>query len=338
MSTINDVARIAGVSPTTVSHVLNNTRYVSDELRNRVLDAVKEVGYRPNILARSLRSGETKTIGLIVPDNSNLFFAEIARHIEDVGFENHYSVILCNSDNNLAKQTTYIDLLVSKQVDGIILISASETGDNLAGLLEAGIPVVIADREIPEMFADIILVDNEEGGYIATKYLIGLGHRRIACVAGPSKIAPSAQRVLGYNRALEEVGLALDPSLIVSGDFGLHSGEIALSKLLALKQPPSAIFVCNDMMAMGAIRAAFDRGMRIPDDLSIIGFDDTLLAPATFPALTTIAQPKLEIARLTIEMLIQRIQEGKGGERKRFVLPPQLVIRDSCSVWHGDKN
>jgi LacI family transcriptional regulator len=336
MSTIHDVARKAGVSSTTVSHVLNNTRFVSEELRNRVLESVNEVGYRPNILARSLRSGETKTIGLIVPDNSNPFFAEIARHIEDVGFERGYSLILCNSDNSQKKQSTYVDVLLSKRVDGIILISAGEKEDDLSGLFETGIPVVIADREIPEMFADIVLVDNEAGGYIATKYLIDLGHRRIACVTGPSKVSPSAHRVSGYKRALDEAGLMLDPALIVPGDFSLQSGEVALNELLALKQPPSAVFVCNDLMAIGAIRAAFDHGLRIPDDLSIIGFDDILLAPATFPALTTIAQPKLEIARTTTELLIQRMQEREAGERKRVLLTPQLVIRESCGVWHGD--
>lgn len=298
---------------------------------------MQEVGYRPNTLARGLRKGETKTIGLIVPDSSNLFFAELARFIEDAGYEHGYSVILCNSDNKPTKESNYIEVLISKQVDGIILISAGGAGDDLTGLIEIGIPVIIADREMPESFADVVLVDNERGGYLATKYLIDLGHRRIACVTGPSELTPSAHRVHGYRHALEDAGLTLEPSYVVAGDFGLRSGEVAVDKLLALDCPPSGVFVCNDMMAMGAIRSAHDRGLRVPEDLSIIGFDDILLAPATFPALTTIAQPKLELARVTTDLLIRRIQESETGDRSWIVLTPELVVRDLCGRWGGER-
>lgn len=330
MATITDVARVAGVSITTVSHVINGTRFVRDELKERVLDAMRELNYRPNSLARGLRKGQTKTIGLIVPDNSNLFFAEIARSIEDVGFSNGYSVILCNSDNNLEKQRTYIEALLAKKVDGVIFISAGDSGDGLQELIDAGIPIVVADREVSQTLADVVLVDNEHGGYIATKHLIDLGHRRIACIAGPSDLTPSAQRVDGYRRALAEADLPLESEYVAGGDFGIQSGEAAMAELLALEKMPTAVFVCNDMMAIGAIRAVRDRGLGVPEDISIIGFDDIPLAPATFPALSTVAQPKLEIARVATELLIQRMQsQDAGAERQRIVLEPELVVRNS---------
>ncbi len=334
MATITDVARVAGVSITTVSHVINGTRFVRDELKDRVLNAMRELNYRPNTLARGLRKGQTKTIGLIVPDNSNLFFAEIARFIEDVGYNNGYSVILCNSDNNLEKQRTYIEALVAKHVDGIVFISAGDSGEDLKVLIDAGIPIVVADREVSQTLADVVLVDNEHGGYIATKYLIDLGHQHIACIEGPSDLTPSAQRVLGYRRALSEIGLPIEADYSVSGDFRIPSGEAAMAKLLALPRPPSAVFVCNDMMAIGAIRAARDRGLSIPEAISIVGFDDIPLAPATFPALTTVAQPKMEIARVATELLIQRMQDQTPNvERQCIVLEPELVLRDSCRKW-----
>jgi LacI family transcriptional regulator len=333
MATINDVARLAGVSITTVSHVINNTRFVSDELKRRVTVAMHELDYRPNTLAQSLRKGKTKTIGLIIPDSSNLFFAEIARFIEDVGYENGYSVILCNTDNNLDKQRRYTEVLVSKQVDGIILISAGESAEDLEEPLGAGIPVVIADREIVQTMADIVLVDNEKGGYLATKYLLELGHRKISCIAGPSLLTPSAQRVQGYKRALEEASITPLPAYIATGDFGMESGEAAIHKLLDIQPRTTAVFVCNDMMAVGAMRGARECGLRVPDDLSVIGFDNILLARATTPALTTVAQPKSTLARVTTELLIERIHAKQdSGERKQIVLTPELVIRESCSA------
>src|SRR5512142_849454 len=186
MATIKDVARQADVSLATVSHVINHTRFVSDELRTRVLSAMVALNYRPNAAARSLRSGETRTIGLIVPDNSNPFFAEIARIIEDIGFDNGYSVILCNSDGNIQKEKSYIQLLISKRVDGVIFIASQGTSAAISDLADQRIPIVIADREIPHPDVDVVMVDNEQGGYQATQYLLSLGHRRIGCICGPS--------------------------------------------------------------------------------------------------------------------------------------------------------
>jgi LacI family transcriptional regulator len=333
MPTIKDVARVAGVSITTVSHVLNDTRFVSDELRVRVLAAMEELDYRPNILARSLRRGETKTIGLVVPDNSNPFFAEMARMVEDLGFAAGYSVILCNSDENLAKEAAYIEVLIAKQVDGVVFIASGSTQEHLFELNQQDIPYVVVDREVDGSLADVILVDNELGGYLATRHLIELGHRRIACIAGRSQLTPSADRVGGYRRALREYLIPEEEELIVPGDFRAEGGEMALERMLAVNPPPSAAFACNDMMAIGVLRAARNAGLRVPGDLSVVGFDDIPFAAVVSPALTTVAQPVSGLAQHSVRLLLARMQNSREDQpTQRIVLQPHLVVRDSAGA------
>ena len=197
MATIKDVAERAGVSITTVSHVINRTRYVSEELTQKVYDAMRAMNYRPNILARSLRSGRSRTIGLIIPDISNPFFAEISRKIEDKGFEFGYNLILCNTDESPEKEERYVDVLIAKQVDGLIFISAGDSGGFQKNPYRDDIPVVIADREVEGIESDVVLIDNFNGGFKAAEYLVSLNHNRIGCISGPSPIRPSAQRVEG---------------------------------------------------------------------------------------------------------------------------------------------
>lgn len=331
MATIKDVAQRADVSITTVSHTINGTRRVSDGLRERVLKAMRELDYRPNVLARSLRVGQTQTIGLVIPDSSNLFFAEMARAIEDIGYQHGYSVILCNSDGNTEKQRRYIQTLVDKQVDGIIFISSGDSGEDLQYLLDNRIEIVVVDRDVPGVQTDIVLVDNELAGYQATRYLIDLGHRRIALILGPSNLTPSAHRADGFRRALLEAGLAPNPQYEVPGDFQIEGGEKAALRLLSLTPHPTAVFVCNDMMAIGVIRATRCLGLRLPEDLSVVGFDDIALARATYPALTTMAQPVSEMARIATGLLLDRLSGLISGEpRQRIMLPAQLIVRDSC--------
>ena len=337
MVTIKDVAQAAGVSITTVSHTINGTRRVSDRLQARVLKAMKDLDYRPNVLARSLRVGRTRTIGLIIPDNSNLFFAEIARTIEDIGYQHGYSVILCNSDGKPEKQQRYIQTLVDKKVDGIIFMSSGESADDLQQLVDNNIEVVAVDRDVPRPCTDTVLLDNESAGYQATQHLIELGHRRIACISGPSELTSSAQRVVGYRRAMREAGLELNPAYLVTGDFQIEGGETGIIQLMGIMPRPSAVFVCNDMMAIGAIRGALQLGIKVPGDLSLVGFDDIALARAMSPALTTMAQPVPDLARSATELLIQRMKGQLGSEhRQRIVLPARLVVRDSCSRWTGE--
>ncbi len=328
--TIQDVADLAGVSITTVSHVINGTRFVSEDLTQRVLQAMDQLGYKPNLLARGLRSGRTRTLGLVVPDMANLFFAEISRAIEEIAFNRGYSLIICNSADNPEKEKTYLGVLLAKQVEGIIFISAGSSEDILNELERCGVPLVYADREIPSQLADVVLLDNEFGGYLATNHLIQLGHRQIACISGPSGLTPSADRVAGYRRALVEAGLPVCPEYIVSGDFHYHSGEIGMLHLLDLEDPPDAVFISNDMMAFGSIRAVRSRNLRLPEQISIVGFDDIILAQASSPALTTIAQPIQQMAEKVIELLFMRMHSNSAGmERQRVILKPELIIRDS---------
>ena len=330
MATMKDVAELAGVSITTVSHVINETRFVSDELRARVLEAMEQLHYRPNILARSLRLGETRTIGLIVPDNANPFFAQIARAVEDAGFEAGYSVILCNCDGKLQKELAYANVLSAKQVDGIIFMATGGESEIVDLLREIGIPLVMADRRVDNADVDMVLVDNFRGGYEATKYLLSLGHRRIGCITGSSDATPSAERVEGYKRGLKEAGVPVDESLIVRGDFQYWGGEEAINRLLALEEAPTAVFACNDLMAIGVMSALRKRGLRVPGDVSVIGFDDILEACVTVPALTTVAQPINQIGRMATEMLVERIASKESRATRTIVLDVALVERESC--------
>lgn len=328
MPTIREVASRAGVSPTTVSHVINNTRFVSAETRQRVLDAMAELNYRPNVLARSLRRGETRTLGLILPDSANPFFAEIARAIEDSAFTAGYNVILGNSENELAKEQVYVDVLVNKQVDGLIFLASGDHSPSLEHLVCNGLPVVVVDRRLSGLEVDTVLTDNLQGGLTAARYLLELGHRRIACITGPSNLTPSAERVIGYRRALEEYGLPVDENLIRKGDFHPSSGYLATGELLRQQPRPTAIFICNDMMAIGALRALSEAGLHVPRDCSLVGFDDIELASYITPPLTTIRQDKSALAEAAVELLLGRIAQPDLPARTR-ILPTQLIERHS---------
>jgi LacI family transcriptional regulator len=327
---MRDVAERAGVSVTTVSHVINETRPVSDELRQRVLAAIDELGYQPNVLARSLRRGETHTIGMIVPDSANPFFAELARGIEDTSFAHGYNLILCNSDGDLDKELIYADVLTEKQVDGILFVAAGVSTDHIRALQERRIPVVIVDREIPDVSVDQVLTDNARGGWLATRHLLELGHRCIGCITGPSDVTPSAERVTGYRQALSEGGIPVNEVLIVKGDFQYGSGYRAARQILARDDPPTAIFTCNDLMAVGAISAAVEMGRQVPVNLSVVGFDDVRLASFANPPLTTIVQPKYEMGVLATTMLLERMRNHDIPPRRRL-LDTSLLIRQSTA-------
>jgi LacI family transcriptional regulator len=336
--TIKDVAARAGVSTATVSHVINNTRHTEDKTKQAVLQAMSDLGYQVNTLARSLRMGETKTIGLIVPDASNLFFADIARRIEDIGYKNGYSVILCNSDNDLAKQRNYIDTLIAKQVDGAIFISAGESKVGLERLSNSNIPVIVADRVVPLHLADVVLLDNERAGYIGVNHLLELGHKKIACITGPSNLSPSMQRVSGYERALKETGILLRKDFIVMGDFTFQGGNRGMVQLMALEVRPTAVFVLNDMMAIGAVSTARRLGFQVPEDVSIIGFDDIEIASAISPALTTLAQPSRAFAEITTNRLMKKmLHSDQEWENKQFILQANLVVRESTAKLGASK-
>jgi LacI family transcriptional regulator len=328
MATIREVAESAGVSYATVSHVINNTRVVTPETRARVMAAMTALDYRPNALARSLRQGKTNTIGLVLPDSANPFFAEISRGIEDEAFKKGYSVFLCNTELDTQRELFYVDVLSKKQVDGIIFVAAGDQPDSLDYLLRQNMSVVMIDRDLPNVEVDAVLTDHRLGGFLATRHLIELGHKQIACIAGPSSITPSAERITGYRKALEEAGLPYDERLVLRGDYHAQSGMEITHSILSMTPRPTAIFTLNDLMALGALRAAAEDGYSVPRDLAVVGYDDLELARFTNPPLTTIAQPKKEIGVQAINLLVDRISQ-RSRPPTRLVLPPELIVRRS---------
>nr|WP_315203532.1 substrate-binding domain-containing protein [uncultured Albidiferax sp.] len=326
MASIKDVARHANVSISTVSHVVNRTRFVSDKARADVEAAIRALDYVPSAVARSLKSKTTKTLGMLIPNCSNPYFAEIVRSVEDHCFASGYTLILCNTDDEPRRQSVYLQVLAEKRVDGLIIISTGETSD-LHDLLQGlTTPTVLLDREVTHVHCDLVETAHLLGGQMATEHLVALGHRRIACIGGPADLSPSAQRIQGWRDALATAGLADD--LLWHSDFSSQGGFTAMQEILQSPHRPSAVFVCNDLMGIGALSAAHEAGLRVPQDLSVIGFDDIELARFTSPPLTTIVQPKQRIGQLAVDMLLERIQGGRL-DAKQILLQPELVVRAS---------
>jgi len=331
MATIVEVAKRARVSTSTVSHVINRTRFVSDEARARVEAAIAALGYRPNSLARSLRVGQSHTLGLVLPDSANPFFAELGREIEQAAFEAGFSVFLCNTENDPEKERRYLNVLARKQVDGIVVVASDERADALRALARHGAPVLVMDRLRPGLALDSVLADHVGGARLATRHLARLGHRRIGFVGGPSHVSSSIQRLAGHREALEEAGLPFDEALAVSGDFHPESGRSAAQRLLDLSRPPTAILACNDLMAIGVLRAAAERGRVVPRDLAVVGYDDIELSAFTVPPLTTVAQPKREMGRRSVRLLAGRIRDERLPPQHQL-LPVTLTVRESCGA------
>jgi LacI family transcriptional regulator len=329
MSTIKDIALMAGVSTATVSYVINGTRFVSPELRDRVLAAVAALDYRPNAVAQSLRQKRTRTIGLIIPDNSNPFFAEVAKGVEDAGYEAGVSVMLCNSDGTFDRELRYLQLLRDKQVEGVVLIATTPRVDHLAGIVERAIPAVVFYRNVPQFDVDTLVVDNFGGGYLATRHLIELGHTRIACVAPASVDSPSSRRVGGFRQAMQDAGLPIDEILIYHGDNRFAGGRDGVEFLLSTGRPFTAIFAGNDVMAVGAIRRLQQSGFAVPGDVSVVGFDGIALGDYVSPALTTVRQPRYDAGRTALRLLLERVEEEYSGPPRAIELETELVVRES---------
>jgi LacI family transcriptional regulator len=328
---MKEVAERAGVSITTVSHVLNRTRYVDRNLAARVQDAVTSLGYQPNALARGLRRRETRMLGMVVPDNANPYFAELARSVETTCFDLGYCVILCNSDENAAKERAYVSLLLEKQVDGIIFVASSNECPALQNVRERKVPVVLLDRELKGVACDSIVVNNRHGGRQATLHLINGNHKRIACISGPANLTSARERLQGYRDALLAAGRPIDDALIRPGTFHIENGYSAMQDLLDLSDRPTAVFISNDIMAVGALRAIAARRLRVPDDIAVVGFDDITLALYTQPQLTTVMQPLREMGKLATELLVARVN-GDNRKPKKHRLKTKLIIRGSCGI------
>jgi len=333
MATIKDVAALAGISYTTVSHVVNKTRPVSEEVRLKVEAAIKSLDYVPSAVARSLKAKTTATIGLLVPNSLNPYFAELARGIEDYCERNGYCVILCNSDDNPDKQRSYLRVLLEKRIDGLIVASAGGDSGLAQGLAGVKTPMVIVDRGLEGVDADLVRIDHEYGAYLATRHLLELGHRDIATIGGPASTSVAQMRQAGFARALKEAGVEVSPSRMLESDFTSTGGYNAASVLLE-HNPPSAIFAGNDMIGIGVLRAAAERNVRVPAELSVIGFDDIQMSRYVYPALTTVGQSILQLGEMAAEVLLRRIATPDLATDQRIVTP-SIVLRESTAPLSG---
>ncbi|WP_019614593.1 substrate-binding domain-containing protein [Psychromonas ossibalaenae] len=332
MATIKDVAKHAGVSTSTVSHALNKTRYVSTDIVERVMKAVEELNYAPSALARSLKLKNTRTFGMLVTTSANPFFAEVVKGVERRCYEQGYNLLLCNTEGDLDRLNFNIDMLLQKQVDGLLLMSDEIASQNLNIFSRhKPVPTVVMDCGETNFPCDKIQDNSRHGGYLATQYLINKGHRKIACISGPRDKQATSERFAGYIQAMNEAELEVDQDWHAFGDFECEGGKQAFESILATGKMPSAIFVCNDMMAMGVINTANKHGISVPEDLSIIGYDDISLAKFITPSLTTIHQPKFNLGRKAFDTLLDQIQSSRENNLE-IHLEPTLVERDSVKT------
>lgn len=329
MATIKDVAKLAGVSTSTVSHVLNKTRFVREDTCDRVKKAVRELNYRPSSIARSLKGQKTRTLGMLVTTSRNPFFAEVVHGVERRCYERGYTLFLCNTEGDIHRMETNLDALEEKRVDGLLLL-CSEVNDDVIKLLEAerSVPIVVFDWGPESDNVDRIYDNSPYGARLATEHLISMGHSAIGCVTGPMGRRSAEERLEGFRSSLHDAGLAVHEEWIVEGDYECEGGVRAMQRLNNLADRPTALFVCNDMMALGIISEASRLGINVPNDLSLIGYDDIYIAQHSAPPLTTIHQPKGEIAAMAVDTLIDRL-DSKRTKGKVIKIEPTLVERRS---------
>lgn len=330
MTTIYDVARHAGVSAATVSRVLNGRSTVDAALAERVLAAVADLGYRRNAVARNLRKRQTSLWAVIISDVENPFFTSMVRGVEDVASAAGYSVVLCNSDENPEKESNYIAAALSERMAGVIISPSSLRVEDVNLLLDSGCPVVVVDRELKGVKGDSVLVDNEHGAEAATAHLIDQGYERVACITGPRRVATATQRLRGYRKALKTAGQPVDDSLIRVADFRERGGHDAMASLLDEGAAPDAVFATNNLMTVGALECLAERGLAIPTDVAVVGFDEIPWADLVRPSLTTVAQPTYEEGRAAAELLTQRITDPTR-KPERLILKTELRVRASST-------
>lgn len=330
MPSIRDVATKAGVAPITVSRVVNNNGYVNAETRARVEAAIVELQYIPNKLAQSLRFKKTNLLALIVSDITNPFWTTLTRGVEDAAVKFNYNVILCNTDENPQKQRNYVRLLLERQVDGLLLVPAYSNPDIVAEIRNQNVPLVMVDRRIPEVQVDVVRGNSIEGAHQLTNYLIQLGHRRIAILTGPENVSTSTERVIGYRQALGEAGIEIDPAMTIFGEFNQASGAHMTRKILAMPQPPTAIFAGNNFIAVGVLKTLQEMGLPVPEAISVVAFDDLPLTLLIDPFLTVAAVPAYEMGYQSAQLLLSQIMGELEAGNRDIVLPTELIIRRSC--------
>lgn len=332
MATIKDVARLAGVSTTTVSHVINKTRFVAEKTTEKVWQAVEELNYAPSAVARSLKCNTTRTLGMLVTKSTNPFFAELVHGVEDYCYKQGYTLILCNTEGNLEKQRDYLRMLSEKRVDGLIVV-CSDLNEDLMLLLEKkrDLPMVVMDWGSHHIDTDRIEDNAELGGYLATKHFIDNGHIKIGCISGQMDKNTCKHRLNGYFRALKEANIPVNENWLIEADFEADQAQIAAKQLATMSDRPTAVFCFNDIMALAAISTFNAHDLKVPDDISVIGYDNIDLTEYFSPPLTTIHQPKRRLGKTAVKLLLARIANN-DTQQQVFEMQPALVSRQSVKI------
>lgn len=337
--TLKNIAIQAGVSVPTVSRVLNgkSKHYrISNETRELILKVAKELNYSPNQLARGLRLKRTNTLGYITPDISNPFFSSIARVVEKYARRQGYSIILCDSEENTDIEEDSIQLLNDRKIDGLIISPVGQATDHLKEAYNKNIPIVLIDRFFPDLDFPYVTSDNYKGSLEATSYLIDSGHTRIAYIQGLKNTSPNNERIKGFKDAHKNFGIELDESLIVGNSFGEENGYIEMKLLLKRSNKPSAVFAGSNLISLGALKALAEENMKVPDDISMISFDDQPYSKFLATPMTTVSQPSSQIGQLATKILIDIIETNKQFEPKGILLPTTLIKRDSVRIIHSE--
>jgi len=324
---IQEVAKEAGVSPSTVSRALNGFPGISEKTRERIVEIARKLNYRPNYRGQILTTQNTKNIGLLITDITNPFFPELVMGAEEYASKSGYTVLLGNTSESEEKETNYLDFFSRGPVDGIIISASRVSNEHIIMLAEEGLPIVVINRILEHPKISYVSTDMEKGGYLATMHLLRLGHSKIAFINGPKHSEVSQRRLEGYKKALKEAGIDYNSDLISFNVPVSESGYKEAIKLLCTGEAPTAIFTYNDVMAFGVIKAAKELGIKIPEELSVVGFDDIFFSSFTDPPLTTIKQFKEELGRMAVELLFKLME----GERESLLIEPELIIRNTTS-------
>jgi LacI family transcriptional regulator len=330
VATIGDVARRSGVSKTTVSHALSGKRPVAPSTQSKVLEAVEALSFRPNGVARSLRMKRSHTVALLIPDITNPYYPMLARGLQDAIIDNGYHLFLCNTDARREQEVGLVQDALQRQVDGIAIASFEARTGDLKDALEGSVPLISIGPRIDHANVDVVWTDDARGAAGATRHLLQRGHRAVGMIGGTAGWVPSEARLSGYLSALNRAGITFDPALLALGDFTRRGGADAMTRLMGLATPPTAVFCANDLMALGAMDVARDLGLAIPGDVALVGYDDIEAAALVTPALTTVLNPAYEMGRVGGRLLLERAANGYRGKRRRMIVPHRLIRRESA--------